>query len=193
MLGRDVLISWVRNIPWSSQKTKDFRREIIWDFFAIFCQASRYRTRFQASSGNSDSANWPGYEAERHPFRAGPPCIGTIIGSTLGSFWVAGFLVNFMLGLFLIIPLPWSKKSWVKWPSQYSHWEENYPVLILETVSHSKATDILVLSVMLTGELFPIENVDWWSIAFIERGWVKLYSLIKIIRHIKKELISWRG
>ena len=24
----------------------------------------RYRTRFQASSGNSDSANWPGYEAE---------------------------------------------------------------------------------------------------------------------------------
>ena len=22
---------------------------------------SRYRTRFQASSGNSDSANWPGY------------------------------------------------------------------------------------------------------------------------------------
>ena len=23
----------------------------------------RYRTRFQASSGNSDSANWPGYEA----------------------------------------------------------------------------------------------------------------------------------
>ena len=22
-----------------------------------------YRTRFQASSGNSDSANWPGYEA----------------------------------------------------------------------------------------------------------------------------------
>ena len=54
MLGRDVLISWVRNIPWSSQKTKDFRREIIWDFlsstwdfFAIFCQASRYRARFQ--------------------------------------------------------------------------------------------------------------------------------------------------
>ena len=64
MLGRDVLISWVRNIPWSSQKTKDFRREIIWDFFssiwdffAIFCQASRYRARFQASSGHSDSAN----------------------------------------------------------------------------------------------------------------------------------------
>ena len=49
----------------------DFRREIIWDFFsslwdffAIFCQASRYRTRFQASSDNSDSANWPGYEAD---------------------------------------------------------------------------------------------------------------------------------
>ena len=49
MLGRDVLISWVRNIPWSSQKTKDFRREIIWDFlssiwdfFAIFCQDSHY-------------------------------------------------------------------------------------------------------------------------------------------------------
>ena len=70
MLGRDVLISWVRNIPWSSQKTKDFRREIIWDFFssiwdffAIFCQASRYRARFQASSGHSDSANRPGYEA----------------------------------------------------------------------------------------------------------------------------------
>ena len=33
------------------------------DFFAIFCQASCYRTRFQASSGISDSANWPGYEA----------------------------------------------------------------------------------------------------------------------------------
>ena len=110
----------------------------------LFCQASRYRTRFQASSGNSDSANRPGYEVERHPFRAGPPCIGAIIGSTLGSFWVAGFLVDVMLGLFLIIPLPWSKKSWVKWPSQYSHWEENYPVLILETVAHSKATDILV-------------------------------------------------
>ena len=24
--------------------------------------SSRYRTRFQASSGNSDNANWPGYE-----------------------------------------------------------------------------------------------------------------------------------
>ena len=32
-------------------------------FFAIFCQALLYRTRFQASSGNSDSSNWPGYEA----------------------------------------------------------------------------------------------------------------------------------
>ena len=51
MLGRDVLhvISNARNIPWSSQKTEDFRREIsgtffslIWDFYAIFCQASRY-------------------------------------------------------------------------------------------------------------------------------------------------------
>ena len=31
MLRKDVLISWVRNIPWSSQKTKDFRQEIIWD------------------------------------------------------------------------------------------------------------------------------------------------------------------
>ena len=34
----------------------------------VTCQAcrenSRYRTRFQASSGNSDSANWPEYEAE---------------------------------------------------------------------------------------------------------------------------------
>ena len=33
----------------------------------VICQACResscYRTRFQASSGNSDSANWPGYEA----------------------------------------------------------------------------------------------------------------------------------
>ena len=74
MLGRDVLISWVRNIPWSSQKTKDFRREIIWDFFssiwdffAIFCQASRYRARLQASSGHSDSANSPGYEAVYPP------------------------------------------------------------------------------------------------------------------------------
>ena len=66
MLGRDVLISWVRNIPWSSQKTKDFRREIIWDFFAIFFQVSRYRARFQASSGHSDSANRPGYEADQH-------------------------------------------------------------------------------------------------------------------------------
>ena len=70
MLGRDVLISYVQNIPWLSQKTEDFRREIIWDFFsliwdffAIFCQASRYRARFQASSGHSDSANRPGYEA----------------------------------------------------------------------------------------------------------------------------------
>ena len=26
-------------------------------------ETSRYHTRFQASSGNSDSANWPGYEA----------------------------------------------------------------------------------------------------------------------------------
>ena len=78
MFGRDVLISWVRNIPWSFQKTKDFRREIIWDFsssictsrsgtfFAIFFQASRYCTGFQASSGKSDSANWLGYEAGAH-------------------------------------------------------------------------------------------------------------------------------
>ena len=64
MLGRDVLISWFQNIPRSSQKTKDFRREIIWDFFAIFCQPSRYRARFQASSDHSDSANEPGYEAD---------------------------------------------------------------------------------------------------------------------------------
>ena len=28
-----------------------------------FAKDSRYRTRFQASSGNSDSANWPGYQA----------------------------------------------------------------------------------------------------------------------------------
>ena len=51
---------------------RGFRREIIWDFFsliwdffAIFCQASRYRARFQASSGHSDSTNMnrPGYEA----------------------------------------------------------------------------------------------------------------------------------
>ena len=74
MLGRDVLISWIWNIPCSSQKTKDFRREIIWDFFwsiwdffAIFCQPSRYRTWFQASSGNSDSSNWPGFEADVNP------------------------------------------------------------------------------------------------------------------------------
>ena len=53
MLGRDVLhvISYDRNIPWSSQKTEDFRREIsgtffslIWDFYAIFCQVSRYNS-----------------------------------------------------------------------------------------------------------------------------------------------------
>ena len=29
----------------------------------------RYRTRFQASSGNSDSVNWPGYEAAWTVFR----------------------------------------------------------------------------------------------------------------------------
>ena len=53
-------------------ENRGFRREIIWDFFsliwdffAIFCQASRYCARFQASSGHSDSANSPGYEAER--------------------------------------------------------------------------------------------------------------------------------
>ena len=52
------------------QKTEDFRQGIIWgffsmiwDLFAIFCQASRYRTRLQPSSGDSDSANWPEYEA----------------------------------------------------------------------------------------------------------------------------------
>ena len=27
--------------------------------------SSRIRARFQAASGNSDSANWPGYEAEK--------------------------------------------------------------------------------------------------------------------------------
>ena len=36
----------------------------------VTCQAcrenSRYRTRFQASSFNSDSANWPGYEVGDH-------------------------------------------------------------------------------------------------------------------------------
>ena len=31
--------------------------------FAIFCQASRYRAGFQGSSGHSDIANRPGYEA----------------------------------------------------------------------------------------------------------------------------------
>ena len=30
---------------------------------------SRNRTRFQASSGNSDNANWPGYEALEFEFR----------------------------------------------------------------------------------------------------------------------------
>ena len=51
-------------------ENRGFRREIIWDFFsliwdffAIFCQASRYRAWFQASSGHSNSANRPGYEA----------------------------------------------------------------------------------------------------------------------------------
>ena len=51
-------------------ENRGFRREIIWDFFsliwgffAIFCQASRYRARFQASSGHSDIANRRGYEA----------------------------------------------------------------------------------------------------------------------------------
>ena len=33
--------------------------------------AEDYRTRFQASSGNSDSANWPGYEAAEPPEKAG--------------------------------------------------------------------------------------------------------------------------
>ena len=33
--------------------------------------AEDYRTRFQASSGNSDSANWPGYEAAGPPETAG--------------------------------------------------------------------------------------------------------------------------
>ena len=54
-------------------ENRGFRREIIWDFFsliwdffAIFCQALRYRARFQASSGHSDSANRPGYEAENY-------------------------------------------------------------------------------------------------------------------------------
>ena len=41
---------------------------VLWDFgYDITCQACwenlHYCTRFQASSGNSDSANWPGYEA----------------------------------------------------------------------------------------------------------------------------------
>ena len=44
---------------------KTFSVRILGD---ITCQASRensrYRTWFQASSGNSDSVNWPGYEAE---------------------------------------------------------------------------------------------------------------------------------
>ena len=33
--------------------------------------AEDHRTRFQASSGNSDSANWPGYEAAGPPEKAG--------------------------------------------------------------------------------------------------------------------------
>ena len=41
---------------------------VLGDFgYDVTCQACRenlcYHTRFQASSGNSDSANWPGYEA----------------------------------------------------------------------------------------------------------------------------------
>ena len=39
--------------------------------------AEDYRTRFQASSGNSDSANWPGYEA------AGPPEKASENGETI--------------------------------------------------------------------------------------------------------------
>ena len=35
---------------------------------------SRNRTRFQASSGNSDNANWPGYEALEFEFRLQFPC-----------------------------------------------------------------------------------------------------------------------
>ena len=46
--------------------------DVLGDFgYDVTCQAcrknSRYRTRFQASSGNSDSATWPGYEAEAEP------------------------------------------------------------------------------------------------------------------------------
>ena len=44
---------------------------LIWDFFAIFCHASRYRARFQASSGHSDSANRRGCEAGQNQFRHG--------------------------------------------------------------------------------------------------------------------------
>ena len=33
--------------------------------------AEDYRTRFQASSGNLDSANWPGYEAAGPQEKAG--------------------------------------------------------------------------------------------------------------------------
>ena len=35
---------------------------------------SRNRTQFQASSGNSDSANWPGYEALEFEFHLQFPC-----------------------------------------------------------------------------------------------------------------------
>ena len=62
-------------------ENRGFRREIIWDFFlliwdffAIFCQASRYRARFQASSGHSDSANRRGYEAVLSAKTCKNPC-----------------------------------------------------------------------------------------------------------------------
>ena len=56
MIGgfRSVLCIFLSLVP---SRPRLFRMSLSGKF------AEDYRTRFQASSGNSDSANWPGYEA----------------------------------------------------------------------------------------------------------------------------------
>ena len=82
-------------------ENRGFRQEIIWDFFsliwdffAIFCQASRYRARFQASSGHSDSANRPGYEAAE---KANLEDLGRIQGKDIIAINQAYLIISYVI------------------------------------------------------------------------------------------------
>ena len=70
IMHRKVISSFSFFLPYLENQAASFP-VVLGDFGCdVTCQAcrenSRYRTRFQASSFNSDSGNWPGYEVGDH-------------------------------------------------------------------------------------------------------------------------------